>query len=486
MSTTGQDGDKPRKGSNSEFDGIAARIAGAATFQDFNPTESSAFAGMAEAITDDRIAKFFTEAVGEDWRYVNHWGKWHYWNTRFWPEDETDLVIHTVRSVCREAARCTDKLTQLPRIESATTVRNVERLLRADPKHARSSERWDRDIWLFNTPAGTYDLRSGQRHDHRRDDHITRMTRMSPEGDCPAWMTFLHEVTGGNNDLVLFLQRMVGYCLTGSTQEQCLFFLYGSGGNGKSLFVEVIAELLGEYATSAPMDMLMESHGDRHPTELAALRGPRLVTATETEDGRRWAEAKLKQMTGGDRITARFMRQDAFVFMPQFKIIICGNHKPALRSIGPAMRRRFQLVPFTVTIPEDKRDPDLKQKLLKEAPGILRWAIEGAQEWHGEGLRVPEIVRAATEEYFAEEDIVGLWLSECCVTDHAAMERVTHLYESYRLWCEARGERPRSAKWLSKALAERGFQRWREAHARGFYGLAVKSAAEQFATGTGS
>ena len=208
---------------------------------------------------------------------------------------------------------------------------------------------------------------------------------------------------------------MVGYCLTGVTSEHALFFLYGTGANGKSVFVSTLAAILGDYATIAAMDMFMATTGDRHPTDMAGLRGARMVSSIETEQGRRWAESKLKALTGGDRITARFMRQDFFEFTPQFKLLVAGNHKPAIRNVDEAMRRRLHMIPFTVTIPPAKRDQRLQDRLLAERDGILAWAVQGCLEWQRVGLRPPAAVKAATDEYFEAEDALGRWMAEGCV-----------------------------------------------------------------------
>jgi putative DNA primase/helicase len=193
----------------------------------------------------------------------------------------------------------------------------------------------------------------------------------------PSPRAFLSKITNGNAELSEYLARMAGYCLTGSTNEHALFFCYGTGANGKTTLVNAITGCIGDYHRTAPIETFTQSHNDRHPTELAALRGARLVTAVETEEGRRWAESKIKALTGGDAIAARFMRQDFFEYVPQFKLLIAGNHKPGLRSVDEAIRRRFNLVPFTVTIPPEERDEGLPEKLKAELPGILAWMIRG-------------------------------------------------------------------------------------------------------------
>ena len=229
---------------------------------------------------------------------------------------------------------------------------------------------------------------------------------------------------------------MAGYCLTGVTTEHALFFLYGTGANGKSVFANTLTEIMGDYATVAAMDMFMATHGDRHPTDMAGLRGARIVTSIETEQGSRWAESKLKALTGGDKITARFMRQDFFEFIPQFKLLIVGNHKPSIRNVDEAMRRRLHMIPFTVTIPPAKRDRRLPDRLLAERDGILAWALRGCLEWQETGLRPPEAVMAATEDYFEAEDALGRWIEERCETGPSHWTGFTLTPERIEFWID--------------------------------------------------
>jgi putative DNA primase/helicase len=234
-----------------------------------------------------------------------------------------------------------------------------------------SSDQWDFDPWLLNTPAGVVDLRTGMIGPHNPNHYMTKITAVAPAGDCPLWHKILARITGGNTELQDFLMRVMGYCLTGITREHALFFGYGTGANGKGTFLNTMTAILAGYAAVAPMETFTATPTDRHPTDLAMLRGARLVTAQETEEGRRWAESRIKAMTGGDPISARFMRQDFFTFLPLFKLFIAGNHKPGLRGVDEAMRRRLNLIPFTVTISVADRDVQLADKLKPEMPGIL-------------------------------------------------------------------------------------------------------------------
>jgi putative DNA primase/helicase len=263
----------------------------------------------------------------------------------------------------------------------------------------------------------TIELKTGVNRPARREDMCTKIAAVAPKNTAiPVWNEFLDRITDRDIELRDYLQRVAGYCMTGHTVEHVLFFLYGTGANGKSVFVNTLTAIWGTYAAVAPMTTFMASHTDQHPTDLAMLRGVRLVVAQETEIGRYWAEARIKSITGGDPITARFMRADFFTYTPQFKLIIVGNHKPALRNIDEAIRRRIHLVPFTVTIPPAERDKNLFDKLKTEWPGILQWAVEGSLAWRKAGLAPPHAVTAATDEYLAEEDAVARWIDECCNT----------------------------------------------------------------------
>ncbi len=306
-------------------------------------------------LTEDRLASEFTRRHRESLRHVAEWNRWLSWNGTRWSPDRTHHVFDLARSVCREAAATLELPYRRAKIASAQTVASIERLAKADRAHACGSDDWDADPWLLNTPGGTVDLRTGRLRSHRRSDRLTKTTSVTPGGTCPTWEASLARWTGGDPDLTGFLRRLMGYALTGSTREQAFAFFYGTGGNGKSCFLNTVSSLLNDYATVAPMDMLTAVSGERHPTDLAMLRGARLVTAQETSNGRQWDEARLKTLTGGDPVKARFMRQDYFTFVPQFTLIVAGNYRPALCSVDEAMRRRLLLVPFNVQIPAHER-----------------------------------------------------------------------------------------------------------------------------------
>src|SRR5215472_10748343 len=432
---------------------------------------------MPPQYSEEALALRFSKQHAEELQYVAAWGRWFWRDGRRWREDDTLADFDRSRAICRRAsAECGDSRIRVAvRLAASGTVTAVERLARADRRHAATTDQWDSDLWLLNTPAGTVDLRTGEVRENRREDCLTKLTATGPGSNgCPQWLGFLDRITGGDDELQSFLQRVIGYSLTGSTREHAIFFLYGTGANGKSVFLSTISGLLGDYSKTAPMSAFTASSTEQHPTDLAGLRGARLVTAIETEDGTRWAESKIKSLTGGDRISARFMRQDFFEYLPEFKLIVAGNHKPGLRNVDEAMRRRLHLIPFTVTIGNQERDPDLTSKLQAEYGGILGWAIQGCLAWQREGLNPPPVVRNATEGYLAAEDVIGRWIEERCTQGREFWTSSAALFADYQWWCEQAGERSGPQKRFSQVLENRGFVHERTGKARGFLGIGLQ------------
>jgi len=330
---------------------------------------------------------------------------------------------------------------------------------------------------LLGTPAGTVDLRTGELRRARQADMISNVAAVGPAGefhpdfDCPLWQWFLHETTGGDAGLIRFLQQLAGYCLTGDTREQALFFFFGSGRNGKGVFLRTIAGILGDYAKEAPMETFAESSFDRHPTELARLQGARLVTATETQRGRAWNETLIKKLTGGDIVTARFMRENFFEYLPQFKLLFSGNHKPALRTVDVAIQARFNIVPFTRK--PAVLDLMLEEKLKSEWPGILSWMIAGCLDWRANGLVRPQIMLDATTEYFLDQDIMGRWLTDCCELGKPYKAMSAELYASYSEFTRGSGKLISNMS-FSKDVEERGFEKHHTRNGAEFYGLRIR------------
>ena len=425
------------------------------------------------AFTDEALALRFADLHASLLRYVAAWSKWMIWNGQHWSVDTTLRAFDQARKTCRQASADCDKVKLAPLLASAKTVAAVERLAKADRRLAARTDQWDVDPWLLNTPTYTVDLRTGQQRPHNSADYITHSTIVAPGDTCPIWRRFLERVTNGDQSLQEFLQRMAGYALTGSTREHALFFLYGTGANGKSVFINTISGIIGTYHRSAPIETFTASNTDRHPTDLAGLRAARLVTAIETEEGRRWAESKIKFLTGGDKIAARFMRGDFFEYQPQFKLLIAGNHRPGLRSVDEAIRRRFNLIPFTVTIPPEQRDETLTDRLRVEWPGILAWMIQGCIDWQERGLCPPDVVTVATAAYIEAEDALAAWIEERCERGHDAWGAISGLFADWKAWAERTGEYVGTMRRFSQSLEARGFLPSRKMTARGFAGLKI-------------
>jgi putative DNA primase/helicase len=425
-------------------------------------------------LTDVGNGRRLVARHGQDLRYCERLGGWLAWDGRRWAADENGEVARrakeTARAIFDEARECPDddrrKALYKHGLNSESKYRVAAMMAMAQselPVVARPED-FDRDPWLLNVSNGTIDLRTGGLLPHQRDDLITRLAPVEydPEAEAPTWAAFLDRVMDGNQELIAFLQRAIGYTLGASTREQVLFILFGGGSNGKSTFSETVRALLGDYAQQTPVDTLMIKHGQTIPNDVARLRGARLVTASEAEEGQRLAESLVKAMTGGDALAARFLHAEWFEFVPVFKLWLHTNHKPTIYGTDLAIWRRIRLVPFTVTIPPDEQDRDLGRKLQAELPGILAWAVQGCLAWQRDGLGAPEEVTQATQDYRAEMDKLGGFLSDCCVLDAKAQAQAGDLYQAYKDWCEANGEREVSGTRFGRQLAERGFEKERD------------------------
>jgi putative DNA primase/helicase len=438
------------------------------------PCPADKFAS-APQYSDEALALRFAELHASDMRYVPLRDHWLHFDGKRWRPDETLISTRFAREVCRSAAAECGSPSLAHKLASSGTIHAVERLARADKRLAATIDQFDFDPWLLNTPGGVIDLRTGKPRAHEATDYCTKITAVSPGGDCPLWKKFLTQIFDGDQELIDYMQRGAGYVLTGSTVEHVLFFCHGTGANGKSTLVNTLSGIMGGYCAVAQMETFTASNADRHPTELAMLRGARLVTANETEQGRRWAEARIKSVTGGDPITARQMRQDPFTFLPQFKLVMAGNHKPGLGGVDEAIRRRIHLIPFAIKIPEGDRDPALPEKLKAEWPGILAWMIEGCQKWQSTTLKAPDAVKKATETYLESEDALGQWLEECCEKGPDYWTGSSALFVSWKAWADGKGESSLSQRRFVQALESKGFQQQRKAKARGFVGVRLNA-----------
>jgi putative DNA primase/helicase len=431
--------------------------------------------------SDDGLAAQLTEALGDDWLHVPEQGRSYQWDGKIWERDRTKKLLHLARHICRRVAGDIDDLRIATRVSSDHAIYAAAKIAATDQRHTILPEAFDANPWLLNTPGGIVDLRTGQLEPHDPAAMMTRIaggdpTVAGPAGDCPLWEQFLRDATGKDLAMIEYLARVAGYCLTGSVEEHAIFFLYGPGGTGKTVFQTVLSLLLGDYAVSAPMDVFIVQTGERHPTELAHLAGARLVTAAETDDGRRWDEAKLKSISGGDKISARFSRGDFFDFHPMFKLVIAGNHRPRMRSADDAMRRRFNVIPFNRK--PELVDKELIDKLRGELGGILKWAIADELDRRRlGGLKPPREVIAATDEYFEAENTLGQWVGERCICGKSESELVATLYRDFRDWAVRAGEHVQSMRVFAQKLRLLGGVAEAKPHlrgGRGFWGIALR------------
>jgi len=411
---------------------------------------------------------------------------WFIWDGKRWAADDhaaMKLAKDAVEAIYDELRDINDEarkrlFTWARQSQRADRLRAMLFLAQSEPGMAMAYSDFDADPMLLNVANGTVDLRTGTLHEHRPADRIARIVPVDfdPEASRMMWLEFLDRITDGDRELQAYLQRAAGYSLTGSTGEQVLFFAYGIGANGKTVFMEALKSVLGDYAKAARTETLAVRRGESIPNDIARLAGARLVTVNETAEGQRLNEPLVKDLTGGDTIAARFMRREFFEFRPTFKLWIRGNHKPVIRGTDDGIWRRLHLAPFTVQIPEAERDPNLLQRLLShELPGILAWAVEGCLAWQRDRLNPPDSVQAATREYRDESDVLAQFIDDECVIQPQATVRAKGLYEAYREWCESTGNRPQSQTAFGRAIAERGFTRRRAMHGYQYEGIAPRS-----------
>jgi putative DNA primase/helicase len=402
--------------------------------------------------TEESLAREWVIIHHKNWRFDPILKCYYRWDGALWKRDDQNLAFHMIGEHMREAG------TPKKPLGKASMARGIDAFVQANPQLGILHDEWDKDPFLLGTPGGTVDLRTGEIRKPDQMDYITRSTSVTPKaGEATRWLQFMDECTGSDPALVKFLQQILGYCLTGSTREHALFFAYGAGKNGKSVLLNTASRIIGNYAVTAAMDTFVSSQGDKHPTELARLDGARLVAASETEEGRKWADARIKQLTGGDVIAARFMKKDFFEFLPKFKLFIVGNHQPVLHNVDEATRRRFNIIPF-LHVPQQP-DMELESKLAAEHPQILAWMIEGAKDWFANGLTRPQAVIGATNRYFENQDMIGQWLGERCDVRPGAMGKAKDLFESWRQFASENGEMPGSQRAFGDVLEKRDFIR---------------------------
>jgi putative DNA primase/helicase len=417
--------------------------------------------------TDTDNALRLVKRYGESLRFVPERKRWFVYEGEVWRADTAKQQVVFAQSSARLIDGEADLLDDHRRADRRRWAQQslgagaVKRALEmAQPHATRSIEGFDRDPWLINVKNGTLDLRTSTLRPFDAADYLTRQagTHYDPDAKCPRFSQFLRKVLADDTDLVRFIQRFAGYTLTGEVTEQCFLFLHGAGKNGKSTLIQIIQQMLGDYACNTPTETLLAKHvTSSMSNDLARLQGVRMVSAIESNPNRQLDEALIKQITGGDRITARFLYAEYEEYTPRFKLWFVANHPPRLRSTDDALWRRIHVLPFDVVIANDEVDSDLTGALQAELPGILAWAVRGCRRWQRSKLQPPERVLAATRRYRKEVDHVRRFLHECVEPTDGGVTRSSILYERYERWCSDGGEHPVSQTALAKRLVEAGY-----------------------------
>ncbi len=441
--------------------------------------------------TDIANARRLAARHGHNLRFTPERG-WFVFDGCRWANDDKHLRVQAFAKNAAEAifdevknsSQKDEIYRHAKRSQSRNSIDSMIWLARSEPGIPARLTDFDADPYLLNVANGTLDLRSWTLRAHRREDLISNLANVTyqPNAECKLWLRFLGHITG-NAELMNYLRRLVGYLLAGVTTDQSLHFLHGSGSNGKSVFVEVVLALLGDYALSTSPDLVMQRRHGGIPNDVARLRGIRVAMMNETSQGAKFDEAKLKDLTGGDTLSARFLHQEFFDFKPTHRLVIRGNHKPVISGTDEGIWRRLRLVPFAVEIPEPEQDKNLLVKLTNELPGILNWALQGCREWQQSGLRPPEIVTDAVRQYREESDTLGRFVGEHCEVRKLAQVKSSVLYVRYREFCERAGERAIPSKDLPGEMQRRGF-RWKRTNSGGlFEGIELAPAGPEYRSG---
>jgi phage/plasmid primase, P4 family, C-terminal domain len=398
-------------------------------------------------------AKRLVERFGHSICYVRKWNTWICFQEGRWMKDESGEIQRMAKDTARgiydevKTARLEDQKRLSDHARQSQSRASLDAMVvvaQTEPGVLVSLEELDADPLLLNVKNGTIDLTTGELLEPDPRDLITKQAPVTydPDAKCPMWDEFLKRIMHTDRDMISFIQRAIGYALTGKCTEQVLFMLYGVGANGKSTLIDTTRRLLGDYATQSDYSTFLTSKGEKSRSDLADLCGPRFVSASEPDAGKRLDEATIKNITGGEPITGRRLYCEPFRFTPEFKLFLSANHRPTVRSNGHALWRRLLLIPFTVVIPREEWIDELKEKLFEEAPGILRWAVEGCLEWQRYGLKPPNAVTVATAEYRDEYDTIGQFLEECCELGEGLSEETTKLFNAYRMWMADRNDMP--------------------------------------------
>ena len=438
--------------------------------------------------TDMTNTEYFLKLYGDRVRYCRQWKKFLVWNGKQWLTDdngETEtLVNRLIRSMYKVAPTIKDIQRRIDfesHIKKSESLRRRKALIESlsmDENVKLPPEMFDKNPYAFNVENGTMYLDKGEFKPHSREDYSTKCSNFVYDinAKCPTWDKFLLQIMNQDTELIHYIQKVMGYSMTSLTTEQCLFILWGAGANGKSTFLNTISNLMGDYAEHTLAETFMKKQNEGINNDVARLRAVRFVSTSETEQGKRLSESLVKQITGDDILTARFLYGEYFSFKPTFKIFMATNHKPQIKGNDIGIWRRIRLIPFTVTIPEEQRDKNLQEKLEAEKAGIFNWMMNGFIAWKHEGLTMPDSVRNATDEYHADMDVVGQFLKDCCFVAASESIRVSNknLYAAYVAWCTSMNEKVCSQKFLAMRLQEKGFRKMMGNTERFWLGLGLR------------
>jgi putative DNA primase/helicase len=426
--------------SEKEIIGIAASAAKA------DPEKKQPVNFTKEPYTDVWNAKMFHDNCGDSIRFCDALGGWHVWDGSKWIKDHFQIVAlakNTVKRMYESATESSDKALyrHAERTESENKLRSMVNLVRDHAGVSLNSDDFDKNLYLINCINGTLDLETEKMTPHLPINHITKQIQLAynPAATCPTWTKFIESIFMGNAETIRFVHKAVGYSLSGSIAEQCMFILYGVGSNGKSTFLETISKVFGDYSMTTLAATIMEKQNNGIPNDVARLKGARFVNALETDENKKLAESVIKTLTGGDKIVARFLNKEFFEFHATFKLFLATNHKPRISGTDNGIWRRIRYIPFNKIIAPEERDKSLPEKLLAEQEGILAWAVKGFKLWQAEGLGSCPEIDEATREYREESDILQEYIADRCIVAEGEEVQSSMLYKNLSDWCKDMG-----------------------------------------------